>query len=114
VTTKSRSSIPDFTDPAWQDSRTDAQVLGGILNGRGDVMPPFDDRLKKEEARDLLAFVRAFGRKQSQQLLPSASDFQTRLGELQRQWDELDKQLRQLRKADPKKSKDLESEKVPE
>lgn len=46
-------------DPAWQASRTDAEILSAIRDGRG-AMPPFADVLKPEEIAALGAHVRSF------------------------------------------------------
>lgn len=54
--------IPDFRKPEWQASRTDAQLQTSILDGKGTAMPPFRDRLNEDQARELVAQVRAFGR----------------------------------------------------
>jgi mono/diheme cytochrome c family protein len=50
--------IPDFTSGAWQKSRSDAQLLVSILEGKGKRMPPFHGRLDREKARALVAYVR--------------------------------------------------------
>jgi hypothetical protein len=42
--------VPDFTNPRWQASRSDAQRARIILEGRGAVMPPFRGALSLEEA----------------------------------------------------------------
>jgi mono/diheme cytochrome c family protein/uncharacterized membrane protein len=52
--------IPDFTDPAWQARRSDAQLLAGILDGKGEEMPPWRGKISEEQARGLVAYVRAF------------------------------------------------------
>jgi uncharacterized membrane protein len=54
--------IPDFRDPEWQASRTDAQLRISILDGKRTAMPAFRDRLGEDQARELVAEVRAFGR----------------------------------------------------
>src|SRR5438445_592196 len=36
--------IPNFTDPAWQARRSEAQLLASILDGKGKEMPPFRDK----------------------------------------------------------------------
>ncbi len=51
---------PDWTDPEWQDSRTDEQLLEAIANGKGDKMPKFGGTLSAEEMRGALKFVRGF------------------------------------------------------
>lgn len=54
------SEIPDFTSAAWQESRSDTQLLIGILEGKGNRMPPYGDRLTDREAEEQVAMVRAF------------------------------------------------------
>jgi mono/diheme cytochrome c family protein len=93
----SRSPIPDFTDPAWQAARSDAQLVAGVLNGRGDEMPAFGDRLSAAQARDLVAFVRAFGPANPRKAEAAADDFDRRLRQLQQQWDDLQRQVQGLR-----------------
>jgi uncharacterized membrane protein/mono/diheme cytochrome c family protein len=53
-------TIPDFTDPAWQARRSDPQLLAGILDGKGEEMPPWRGKISEEQARSLVAYVRAF------------------------------------------------------
>jgi uncharacterized membrane protein len=52
--------IPDFTAIDWQGRRSDAQLLAGILDGKGPEMPPFRAKMSEEQARGLTAYVRAF------------------------------------------------------
>jgi mono/diheme cytochrome c family protein/uncharacterized membrane protein len=52
--------IPDFTNASWQAHRADAQLLAGILNGKGDDMPPWRGKISEEQARGLVAYLRAF------------------------------------------------------
>jgi hypothetical protein len=52
--------IPDFTDPAWQARRADAQLVASILEGKGDAMPPAGDDVTDAVARGLVAYIRAF------------------------------------------------------
>src|SRR5437762_3197294 len=42
--------VPDFTNTVWQGSRTDAELVRIILEGRGAVMPQFRGTLTLEEA----------------------------------------------------------------
>ena len=97
---KSKSPIPDFTSAAWHASRTDHQLVAGILNGMGDEMPAFADSLSPARARELVAHIRAFA---PTPIVPAAltSDFDARFRELQQQWDDLEKQYQQL--ASPKR-----------
>lgn len=52
----------DLTDPAFQDSVTDEQILTTLRNGKGQ-MPPFAALLPENEQQELLAFVRSLERK---------------------------------------------------
>src|SRR6266542_2050538 len=51
-------SIPDFAAGTWQTSRTDSQILASIRDGKGDKMPPFEERLSEDQRRDLVALIR--------------------------------------------------------
>jgi uncharacterized membrane protein len=51
--------IPDFTKSSWQAGRSDAQLLASILDGK-DEMPSWRDKIGEEQARSLVAHVRAF------------------------------------------------------
>src|SRR5262249_43559826 len=51
--------IPDFTKSPWQGRRSDAQLLATILDGK-DEMPRWRDKISQEQARGLVAHVRAF------------------------------------------------------
>ncbi|MGZ3317786.1 MAG: c-type cytochrome [Isosphaeraceae bacterium] len=63
-------SIPDLTDPKWQASRTDAELLHSILEGKEStvngvripLMLPMKDKLAlaHTEVKDMVAFMRAF------------------------------------------------------
>lgn len=46
----------DFTDPKWQASRTDAQIVKVILDGKGH-MPAFRGTLSEQEALGLVQLV---------------------------------------------------------
>jgi mono/diheme cytochrome c family protein/uncharacterized membrane protein len=52
--------IPDFSDPAWQARRSDAQLLASILDGKGKRMPPWRDKISTQRAHGLVAQVRGF------------------------------------------------------
>ncbi len=51
----------DFTDPAWQASRTDHQIRQAIAEGRPPMMPGFADILNEETLRGLVKLIRQFG-----------------------------------------------------
>jgi hypothetical protein len=52
--------VPDFTNPRWQASRSDAQRARIILEGRGAVMPPFRGALTLEEAWAIGRYLHTF------------------------------------------------------
>jgi mono/diheme cytochrome c family protein len=56
-------AIPDFTDPKWQVSRSDAEVGHSILEGKGQLMLPMKDKfaLTHADVKEMVAFVRGFG-----------------------------------------------------
>ena len=57
------AGIPDFTDPAWHETRTDAQLRESLANGKGAVMPAFGTRLSPEQLDHLVRYVRDFPRR---------------------------------------------------
>lgn len=52
-------ALPDFTDRTWQAGRTDEQLLSGILNGKGALMPASRGQIDDTQACDLVAYVRS-------------------------------------------------------
>jgi ubiquinol-cytochrome c reductase cytochrome b subunit len=95
-------TIPDFTNRSWQEGVHDPQLMVSILDGKGSLMPAFRGRVKDDQARDLAAYVRAFGPARPPTPEAPANDFEQRFRELQNQWNELEKQLRELPKPLPK------------
>jgi mono/diheme cytochrome c family protein/uncharacterized membrane protein len=57
-----RPETPDFTDASWQAGRSEAQLLASILDGKGKEMPPWREKIDEDQARALVAYVRAFAR----------------------------------------------------
>ena len=51
----------DLTTVEWQRSRSDAEVISAIRNGRG-AMPPFQDVLSSQQVDALAAYVRTLKR----------------------------------------------------
>ena len=94
----SMPAIPDFTSRAWQEGVDTPQLVVAILDGKGTLMPAFRGRVSDDQARDLAAYVRAFGPARPAPSEPPASDFEKRFRELQNQWDELQRQLQELSK----------------
>jgi cbb3-type cytochrome c oxidase subunit III len=55
---------PDFTDPKWQASIKDVQILDTIRNGvKGTAMPAWAGKLSEREMLAVLKRVRDFNRK---------------------------------------------------
>jgi mono/diheme cytochrome c family protein len=54
--------LPDFTDPSWQKSRTDAQLAQSILEGTGPgkLMVSRRAELGSVDVKDMVALVRRF------------------------------------------------------
>ena len=88
-------TIPDFTDRTWQAGQSNAQFLVAIRDGKGTFMPSFRGRLSDAQIRDLVAYLRAFGPPPTTPA-EGATDFEKRFQKLQRQWDELEKQLQEV------------------
>lgn len=56
---------PDFTDPKWQASRKDSQLVDAITNGvKLTSMPPWKGQIKPAEINALVkCVIRGFGKK---------------------------------------------------
>jgi mono/diheme cytochrome c family protein len=94
--------IPNFKDAKWQKTKKDAELLISILEGKGAHMPAHGDRITRNEAKDLVAFVRSFGPAPPLTARAPAqdTDFWRQWREMRRQYDELERQLQGL-KAQP-------------
>lgn len=62
IVRKAMPVIPDFTDPKWQASRTDAELEHSILDGKGQLMLPMKDKLAlaRIDPKAMVAFLRRF------------------------------------------------------
>jgi mono/diheme cytochrome c family protein len=62
IVRKAMPVIPDFTDPKWQSSRTDAELQHTMLEGKGQLMLPMKDKfaLARTDVKEMVAFVRGF------------------------------------------------------
>ncbi len=54
------STIPDFTNLAWQFSQTEDVIIDRIADGSAPLMPPFRDTLSPQEIMELAIYVRSF------------------------------------------------------
>jgi mono/diheme cytochrome c family protein len=92
----SMPKIPNFTDGAWQETHSDPQLRVNILDGKGVYMPAWSGRVSIDQARDLVAYIRAFGPPETKLAEAPASEFQKHFQRLEHQWGELEKQLQKL------------------
>jgi mono/diheme cytochrome c family protein len=98
--------LPVFTRRDWQERRTDVELMVSILDGKGTGMPAFRDSLSEVQARSLIAHIRAFAPAPSptpatntSAPAASADDFATQFRQLQKEYDELQRQLKELNSA---------------
>jgi len=94
----SMPTLPDFTIRSWQEGLGSPQLTVSILDGKGTLMPAFRGRVNEDQARDLAAYVRAFGPVRTTTPEAPANDFEKRFRELQDQWNELERQLKKMPK----------------
>ena len=92
--------IPDFTNRAWHKPKTNAELVVSILEGKGTLMPANNTRISRDQARNLVAYIRAFGGV-SIEPRPAATDaeFEKSFRQLQNQWDELEKELKKIKRS---------------
>jgi mono/diheme cytochrome c family protein len=89
--------IPDFNNHKWQASRSDADLLVSILDGKGAHMPSFRGKVGDDEARALVASVRAFDPAPARRTTSAPPDeFERRFRELQEELNDLKKQFREV------------------
>lgn len=63
--------LPDFTETAWQESRSDADLAQSILQGKGKLMLPMKEKLGSVDVKQVVALVRGF--KGGKQVIPLES-----------------------------------------
>jgi mono/diheme cytochrome c family protein len=93
-------TIPNFTTREWQTSRSNTQLQTTVLEGKGTNMPPWRGKFSTEFASDLISYVRTYG---PPDLLTAgvtktaaATNFENQIRALKIQWDDVEKQLREL------------------
>ena len=98
--------VPNFTQVSWQQQRTDLQLLVTILEGKGSGMPSFGERLDEAKAKALVAHLRAFapdrpkGPAGGSPAPAGETDFDRRYRQLQKELDELKRQMKELNAAE--------------
>ncbi len=93
--------IPDFSSSAWQSARTDARLVVSVLQGKGTDMPAFRAKVSREQARALVAVIRAFSPSTSSPAQAAASDFEDRFRALTTEFERLRQQSRELTAGKP-------------
>jgi mono/diheme cytochrome c family protein len=88
--------IPDFTNPHWQLEKKDGELLLSILEGKGTLMPPNNMRVSRDQARDLVAFIRAFGPARPAEESIGDTEFDRSVRRLQAQFQQLESELKKL------------------
>lgn len=98
--------IPDFTDPSWQQSRSNVQLRVSILEGKDRLMPANRGIVSDELAADLVTYVvRPFAPVAQTTSVGTASteaasgDFEPEFNKLVKQFDDLQRQARTLASA---------------
>jgi mono/diheme cytochrome c family protein len=89
--------LPDFTRLSFRDQHSDSQLLISILDGKGTQMPANRGRINETQARDMVAFIRAFA-PTGEPPPPGGGEFQQQFEQLQRQWEALEQEIRALKK----------------
>jgi mono/diheme cytochrome c family protein len=92
------SGIPNFTDRAWQATRSDPQLLQSILDGKGEGMPTFRDRVSAAQAQGLVNHIRGFGPRRPA-VARAHRDFEARFRELDEELQALQREFMDLRNA---------------
>jgi mono/diheme cytochrome c family protein len=91
--------IPDFTNPEWHRSKQDSELLVSIMEGRGTFMPANNMRITRDQAKDLVALVRSFGGISAALQAPTTNvEFEQSMRRLQQQYDQLEGELKKLKK----------------
>jgi mono/diheme cytochrome c family protein len=91
--------VPDFTRKAWQQQKSDAELMVTILEGKGTSMPTFRDRISRAQAKVLASYVRAFAPTEpgiQQVTSPDSREFQVQFQQLQKDFEGLQRQLKEL------------------
>jgi mono/diheme cytochrome c family protein len=92
----SLAAIPDFTRLPWQKSRSNAQMAVSVLDGKGTGMPPFRSKVTREQARELVSFIRTFAPGFTSTRVPRSSAFDAEFGKLTHEFEDLERQVRSL------------------
>jgi hypothetical protein len=90
--------IPNFKNRQWQEKVSNPELAVWILDGKGNNMPSFRGRLKRAQTEALVAYLRAFGPARRESKRAPGSDFEAQFRKLDEEWEELQKQIDELKK----------------
>jgi hypothetical protein len=76
-------------------------LVVSILDGKGTEMPPFRGKLSREQARELVAFIRGFSPTPAKPARTPADDFEARFRKLENELEDLIRQSRALSSSVP-------------
>jgi mono/diheme cytochrome c family protein len=93
---ESAPQIPDLTNHAWNERRSDAQLMASILDGKGNRMPAFRDRLGPIPVDGLIAHLRSFDPSHTKRGAAQPDQFEQRYRQLQEKMDALRRDYRRL------------------
>jgi len=88
--------IPDFTRREWHEGRSEPRLVVSVLDGKGARMPSFAGKLAREQARDMVAFIRSFAPTGARPAFTSRDEFEARLRELNLEFENLQRQIQAL------------------
>ena len=90
------AGIPDFTTPAWHRKSSDARLVVSVLEGKGSNMPAFQEKLSREQIRELITYVRSFNPAQQRPVAKGRDDFEARYRALRGEFEDLKRQIQEL------------------
>jgi mono/diheme cytochrome c family protein len=97
IARESLPSIPDFTVAAWQQKRTNPQLLVSILDGKGTGMPAFRDKIARDRAREIVTYIRSFAPAAAREVVSASSrEFDASYRKLTQEFEEIARQIRAL------------------
>jgi len=94
--------LPDFTRRAWQAGRSDPQLVVSVLDGKGVGMPSFRAKVLREQARDLVAFIRTFAPSPERPVSSDTAEFEAQFRQLTEEFENLRRQSRALSSSTPR------------
>jgi mono/diheme cytochrome c family protein len=90
--------IPNFTQARWHKEKKDFELIASILGGKGTLMPAHNGKITRNQARDLVAYIRSFGPKKAVPAQAPVGDdqFERSFRALRQQYHELEQELKKV------------------